>query len=149
MKCHPWPLNRAVPEADSAPVSSVAKVASMPVKASCPTVSRPFSIRAANAASQAGGRGRSMPGSAGQGMCRSGPRSTSSRASTRPPISGQSAMRSRSASTRIERSVGSPPPTLTRAAVSTGCGSSVSEIGPLMVTGWPSVADASTSIVAR
>ncbi len=149
VKCQSWPLNRAVPDADSAPVSSVAKVASMPVKASCPTVSRPFSIRAANAASQVGGRDRSTPDSAGQGMRRSGPCSTSSRASTCPPISGQSAMRNRSASTRIERSAAPLPPTSTFAAISSGCGSSVSEIGPLMVTGWPSVAVASTSIVAR
>ena len=121
----------------------------MPVKASRPIVSRPFSMRTANAASQAGGRVRSIPGSVGQGMRRSGPRSTNSRASTRPPISGHSATRSRSASTWIDRSVGPLPPTFTWAAVSTGCGSSVSVIGPWMVTGWPSVADASTSIVAR
>ena len=59
------------------------------------------------------------------------PRSTSSRASTRPPISGQSATRSRSASTRIDRSALPLPPTLTCAAVSTGCGSSVRRDRPL------------------
>ena len=47
------------------------------------------------------------------------------------------------------KSAGRLPPTLTCAAVSIGCGSSVSEIGPSMVTGWPSVAVASASIVER
>ena len=146
MNRHGWPATRPVPLAETAPVSEVPSVASRPVASMRPIVRLPFSMIAENEASPRGRQREKALAGSGQGSRSIGSRRTSSVGSIRPASSGQKAMRSRTAP-MVRDSPSSPTPTCL--ALSTGWGRSDSWIGPLIITGRPSVAEASCSTDSR
>ena len=139
----------ADPAAESVPVSgSAPSAASMSLKTKSPICSRLSSTRACSPVIQTGGRRLSAPGGGGHGRRRSAPCSVSSRASTRPAISGPSATRSRTA-LACSTTPSPASSTLRSVAVRKGCGSRWSVMLPSIWTGRPIPAATRLAMLAR